>query len=76
MRSTNYAKNLSNTNMNKNCFQTIPYREGFIHINYNPKTREEEIKITCGCFTFPCKTLHGAKRKITKLSKIKLLFAK
>lgn len=60
--------------MNKNCF-TIPYREGFIHIAYNQKTNKEEIKITCGCFTFPCKTLQGAKRRITKLSKIKLLFS-
>jgi len=62
--------------MNKNNFLTLPYREGFIHINYNSQTLEEEIKITCGCFTFPCKTLQGAKRKITKLSKIKLLFSK
>jgi len=57
--------------MSKNCFNTIPYRGGFIHICYNSVTHNEEIKVSYNSHAFPdlCNTLIGAKRKLTRISK-------
>jgi len=54
--------------MNKNCFQTTSYRGGYIHTCYNTQTKKEEIKATYGEFIFYCKTILGAKRKLTRVS--------
>jgi hypothetical protein len=54
--------------MSKNCFQTTSYRGGYIHTCYNTLTKKEEIKATYGEFIFYCKTILGAKRKLTRIS--------
>ena len=54
--------------MSKNCFNTTSYRGGHIHTCYNTSTKKEEVKATYGEFIFYCKTILGAKRKLTRVS--------
>lgn len=50
----------------KDTFQTISYKGAHIHLCQNQTSGKEEIKTQIKGKTFPCQSLLGAKRAITK----------
>ena len=56
---------------NKDCFLTIEYKGGFIHICENRDTGKTEVKTTIGYATNHHNTIIGAKRYISSINHYK-----